>query len=42
MQPPCNQPQFDGASFPGLIIIGVLIALLVFGSTDIRDLTDAP
>ncbi|WP_332628930.1 hypothetical protein [Halalkalibacter flavus] len=33
---------FDGKGFTGAILVGVLLSLLVFGSRDIEDLTDAP
>ncbi|MCL7749419.1 hypothetical protein [Halalkalibacter alkaliphilus] len=33
---------FDGKGFTGAILVGVLLSLLVFGSKDIEDLTDAP
>ncbi|MDT3426452.1 Sec-independent protein translocase protein TatA [Paenibacillus forsythiae] len=34
--------SFDGESFAGNILLIIVIALLIFGSTDIEDLTGAP
>ncbi|WP_269079191.1 hypothetical protein [Paenibacillus durus] len=33
---------FDGESFAGNILLIIVIALLIFGSTDIETLTGAP
>lgn len=33
---------FDGIGFTGGVIVVILIFLLIFGSTDIEDLSDAP
>jgi Sec-independent protein translocase protein TatA len=33
---------FDGIGFTGGILLVILVLLLIFGSTKIEDLTDAP
>jgi len=33
---------FDGEYFAESVIILILISLLIFGSTDLKDITDAP
>ncbi len=37
-----HEQQFDGIGFSGIIVIVVLIFLLIFGSTDIENLSNAP
>lgn len=34
--------SFDGEDFAGGILLIIVIALLIYGSTDIKDLTGAP
>jgi len=34
--------QFEGETFTEGIVLAILIILLIFGSTDIKDITDAP
>ncbi len=34
--------NFDGEDFAGGILLVIVIVLLIFGSTDIKDLTAAP
>ncbi|MFC0470084.1 hypothetical protein ACFFHM_06000 [Halalkalibacter kiskunsagensis] len=34
--------SFDGKAFTGGIMLAILLFLLIFGSTDIEGLTDAP
>lgn len=34
--------SFDGEGFAGGLLLVIVIALLIYGSTDIKDLTGAP
>ncbi|WP_280818661.1 hypothetical protein [Paenibacillus ihuae] len=34
--------DFDGENFAGALLLVIVIALLIYGSTDIKDLTAAP
>lgn len=37
-----NEGNFDGTQFIDIILIVLFISLLLFGSTDIKTLTNAP
>ncbi|MEK5449452.1 hypothetical protein [Paenibacillus sp. FSL R7-0331] len=37
-----GKENFDGEHFAGGLLLVIVIALLIYGSTDIKDLTAAP
>lgn len=37
-----DEKAFDGQSFASIIVLAILIFLLIFGSTDLGDITNAP
>ncbi|WP_280114381.1 hypothetical protein [Paenibacillus camerounensis] len=37
-----GKEDFDGEHFAGGLLLVIVIALLIYGSTDIKDLTAAP
>ncbi|WP_269845705.1 hypothetical protein [Salipaludibacillus keqinensis] len=43
MEQQCNEKaEFNGTGFIGLILVIIFIALVLFGSTDLENLTNAP